>query len=97
MDKWWWFAPFDGRWSREEVDARAQLAGAGGVVFALLMAPQLIFLPKLWNSSFVALVTVVPTFVISLMAARPVCNCLWPDIISRGDKKAAERAALGEL
>jgi hypothetical protein len=93
MDKWWWFAPFDSRWSREEVDARGQLGGPAGVVFTLLMIPQFMFLPKQWNTSIVALMTVIPTFVASLIAARPICNSLWPDIISRGDKKAAERAA----
>jgi hypothetical protein len=93
MNKWWWFAPFDSRWSREEVDARAQLAGAAGVVFVFLVVPVLIFLPKQWNTTLGALVTVGPVIVVSLLAARPICNRLWPDLINRGDSKTAERLA----
>jgi protein-S-isoprenylcysteine O-methyltransferase Ste14 len=93
MNKWWWFAPFDSKWSREEVDARAQLAGAAAVVFVILVVPVLIFLPKKWNTTLGALATVGPLIVISLLAARPICNRMWPDLISRGDSNAAKRLA----
>jgi hypothetical protein len=93
MNKWWWFAPFDGRWSREEVEARAQLGGTAGIVFVFMVVPVLIILPKQWNTTVGALITVGPLIVLSLLAARPICTRFWPDLILRGDRKAAERSA----
>jgi hypothetical protein len=91
MNKWWWFAPFDARWSKDEIDARGQLGGAAGVVFLCLAVPLNVFLPNQMHTAPVALGALIPAFAMSLLAARPVCNVFWPDVIRRGDVKAAER------
>jgi hypothetical protein len=95
MNKWWWIASFDRRWSREEAGAQSKLALTTAVVFVLLMIPQFNLLPKSWNTPIVALITVLPTVFLSAFVSRFICGELWPDLIKAGDRNAAARLEKG--
>ncbi len=92
MDKWWWLTSFDSRWSREEVYARSQMGGAACVVFLFFEIPVLAFLPRHLNTPLVATLLVIPALFTSVLAARPICERLWPDLIKSGDEKNVQRA-----
>jgi hypothetical protein len=93
MDKWWWLNWLDVTWSREEILARSQLGGVAGVVFLLLEIPQFILLPRSWNTMPVAVMLAIPTVLLSVLAARPICAELWPELIKAGDEMATKRMA----
>jgi hypothetical protein len=96
VNKWWWLDWPSWRWSRQEQAAVSQLGLTAAVVFLLLMIPQFALLPKSWNTPIVALITVLPTALLSCLASRFICGELWPDLMRAGDEKAAERLAIQE-
>jgi hypothetical protein len=94
MGKWWWIDISASSLSREEQDAMSQLSLTAAGLFLFFTVPQFIFLPTYFqHDAVLALLLGVPTLLLSLFLARPICTALWPNVIKAGDKKAAARLA----
>jgi hypothetical protein len=92
--KWWWvsFLPFD--LSIEERRAGARLLLTTLFVFILLCGVEVPLL--MWIGVEQHIVPIVGTFTAlapAFCAARPICSQIWPEVIRKGDDKAAIRLA----
>jgi hypothetical protein len=94
--KWWWPGVNAVWWSPEERLVRTALAGTTTVLFVLLSLPQWWLFSKLDLDPQIEVVGIFVTVAVAGPAARPIGERLSPELLRKGDAKAAQRLAARE-
>lgn len=90
--KWWWLAPPGAIWwSPEERRVRLALGCITTFFFLLIWLPEWWLMAKLGLDPQFAVVGLALAVTVGLLAARPIGERLWPEVLRKGDAKAAQR------
>jgi MFS family permease len=90
--KWWWLSMHDyARLSKSQRSARRYLifvgVACGLILYFLVMAVA----DRLGADPHLTVVSFVLTLPVGIVAARPVCALLWPDMLEQADREADAR------
>lgn len=70
--------------------------GTTTVIFVLLSLPQWCIFPELDVDPQTEVVSIFLTVAVAGLAARPIGERLWPELLRKGDAKAAQRLVARE-